>query len=47
MRVKSKEPFDEKGYLIPYQAGNKKLYKIGACFDEELRTLKDWLVVEM
>ena len=36
---------EEKGYAIPYENGTKKLYKIGACFDEELRTLKDWIVV--
>ncbi len=35
---------DDKGYLIPYEAGEKRLYKIGACFDGELRTLKDWVV---
>ena len=37
---------DEKGYAIQYEQGTKKLYKIGACFDEELRTLKDWIVKE-
>ena len=37
---------DEKGYAIQYENGSKKLYKIGACFDEELRTLKDWVVAE-
>ncbi|MBR1374853.1 MAG: PD-(D/E)XK nuclease domain-containing protein, partial [Cardiobacteriaceae bacterium] len=37
---------DEKGYAIQYEQGEKKLYKIGACFDEELRTLKDWVVKE-
>ena len=36
---------EEKGYAIPYENGKKKLYKIGACFDEELRTLKDWIIV--
>ena len=36
---------DDRGYMIPYEAGGKKLYKIGACFDEELKTLKEWLVV--
>ena len=35
---------DDKGYLIPYESGNKKLYKIGVSFDEELRTIKEWLV---
>ena len=37
---------DERGYMIPYEAGGKALYKIGACFDEELRTLKEWLVAD-
>ncbi|MBP3194711.1 MAG: PD-(D/E)XK nuclease domain-containing protein, partial [Cardiobacteriaceae bacterium] len=37
---------DEKGYAIQYEQGAKKLYKIGACFDEELRTLKNWVVKE-
>ena len=35
---------DERGYMIPYEAGGKKLYKIGACFDDELKTLKEWVV---
>ena len=35
---------DDKGYLIPYAAGDKKLYKIGVSFDEELRTIKEWLI---
>ena len=37
---------DGKGYMIPYEAGGKRLYKIGASLDEELRTLKEWVVVE-
>ena len=35
---------DDRGYMIPYEAGEKQLYKVGACFDEELRTLKEWIV---
>ena len=35
---------DDKGYMIPYEAGGKHLYKIGASFDEELKTLKEWVV---
>ena len=44
---------DSKGYLIPYTAtrdadGNpKKLYKIGASFDSEKRTIGEWLVREV
>ncbi|MGM9985221.1 MAG: ATP-binding protein [Fibrobacter intestinalis] len=43
---------DSRGYLIPYTAtpgtdGNpKKLYKIGASFDSEKRTIGEWLVRE-
>ena len=36
---------DDKGYLIPFTAGNKKLVKIGAEFSAEERTLSRWLVV--
>ena len=35
---------DERGYAIPYEAGGKRVHKIGASFDEERRTLKEWLV---
>ena len=43
---------DSKGYLIPYTAtlatdGNpKKLYKIGASFDAEKRTVGQWIIRE-
>jgi len=43
---------DSKGYLIPYTAKlkadgtKKKLYKIGATFDIEKRTIGEWKVVE-
>jgi hypothetical protein len=33
---------DEKGYLIPYAAAGKKLFKIGAVFDAATRTLGSW-----
>ena len=35
---------DEKGYLIPFTAGNKKLVKIGAEFSTEERTLNRWII---
>ena len=35
---------DDRGYMIPYETRGKRLYKIGASIDEELRTLKEWLV---
>ena len=37
---------DEKGYLIPFTSGNKKLVKIGAEFSTKLRGLSRWLVSE-
>ena len=46
------QQIDSKGYLIPYTADlkadgtKKKLYKIGATFDIEKRTLGEWKVVE-
>jgi hypothetical protein len=33
---------DEKGYLTPYGASGKKLYAIGAVFDDESHTLGEW-----
>jgi hypothetical protein len=33
---------EEKGYLIPWSAGGKKLVKVGAVFDPALRTLGEW-----
>jgi len=35
---------DDKGYLIPFIAGNKKLVKIGAEFSAEERTLSRWVI---
>ncbi|MDR3268317.1 MAG: PD-(D/E)XK nuclease domain-containing protein, partial [Tannerella sp.] len=34
---------DDKGYLIPFTAGNRKTVKIGAEFDAAERTLSRWL----
>ena len=33
---------DDKGYMVPYQADERKLYKIGISFSTETRTLDDW-----
>jgi hypothetical protein len=33
---------DDKGYLIPFIAGNRKLVKIGAEFNVAERTLSRW-----
>jgi UDP-2,3-diacylglucosamine pyrophosphatase LpxH len=35
---------DDKGYLIPYSAGNKKLVKVGVEFSKEERGISRWLV---
>ena len=40
------EQINSKGYMIPYEAGKKRIIKIGAAFDDELRTLKEWVVEE-
>jgi len=37
---------DEKGYLIPYSANGKRLYKIGVNYDSNLRTIGDWIIKE-
>ena len=38
------EQIHDKGYAIPYEAGDKKVIKIGANFDKELRTIERWVV---
>jgi len=38
------QQIDDKGYLIPFTAGGKRLVKIGAEFSAEERGLKRWLV---
>ena len=37
---------DEKGYLVPYSADGRKLYKIGVNYDSAKRTLGEWIVRE-
>ena len=37
---------DDKGYLIPYTADGKRLYKIGVNYDSEQRTISDWIIRE-
>jgi hypothetical protein len=37
---------DDKGYLVPYTAGGRKLVKIGAVFNTTNRTLGKWKAVE-
>lgn len=35
---------DDKGYLIPYSAEGKRLYKIGINYDSQKRTIGDWII---
>ena len=35
---------DEKGYLIPYSADGKRLFKIGVNYDSNQRTIGDWII---
>ena len=37
---------DEKGYLIPYSADGKRLFKIGVNYDSSQRTIGDWIIKE-
>ena len=37
---------DDKGYLIPYSADGKRLYKIGVNYDSQQRTIGDWIIKE-
>ena len=37
---------EEKGYLVPYSADGRRLFKIGVNYDSEKRTLGDWIVKE-
>ena len=35
---------DDKGYLIPYSADGKRLFKIGVNYDSNQRTIGDWII---
>ena len=37
---------DDKGYLIPYSADGRRLYKIGVNYDSQQRTIGEWIVKE-
>lgn len=37
---------DDKGYLIPYSADGKRLYKVGVNYDSTQRTISDWIIEE-
>jgi hypothetical protein len=35
---------DERGYAIPYEAGDRKVVKVGAAFDKATRNIERWVV---
>ena len=35
---------DEKGYAIQYEAGDKKIVKIGVNFENDRRTIERWVL---
>jgi len=35
---------DDKGYAIPYEAGDKKVVKVGVNFENDRRTIERWVV---
>ena len=37
---------DDKGYLIPYSADGKRLYKVGVNYDSTQRTISNWIIKE-
>jgi hypothetical protein len=38
---------DEKGYAVPYMAGEQAVYKVGVAFSTKEKTLSEWKVVEL
>ena len=40
------QQIDDKGYLIPFSADGKRLYKIGVNYDSNQRTIGNWIVKE-
>jgi hypothetical protein len=41
------EQIDEKGYAVPYMAGEQAVYKVGVIFSTKEKTLSEWKVVEL
>jgi AcrR family transcriptional regulator len=41
------EQIDEKGYAVPYMAGECAVYKVGVVFSTKEKTLSEWKVVEL
>ncbi|MDE5877147.1 MAG: ATP-binding protein [Muribaculaceae bacterium] len=42
---KALRQIEDKGYTIPYEAGDREVIRIGAVFSPRTRTLRDWKVV--
>ena len=40
------QQIDDKGYLIPYSADGKRLFKIGINYDSNQRTIGNWIIKE-
>ena len=40
------QQIDDKGYLIPYSADGKRMFKIGINFDSNQSTITDWIIKE-
>ena len=38
------EQIDTRGYAIPYQAGKRRIVKVGVSFSSSSRTIEDWMV---
>jgi hypothetical protein len=41
------EQIDEKGYLLPYSGGGRRVVKAGIVFDTEKHTLREWRVCDV
>ena len=37
---------DERGYMVPFEADGRKLYKVGVNFSEETQTIENWVIRE-
>ena len=40
------QQIDDKGYLIPYSADGKRLFKVGVNYDSNQRTIGNWIIKE-
>nr|WP_297660541.1 hypothetical protein [uncultured Prevotella sp.] len=44
--IQSFETIREEGYLIPYSADGKRLFKVGINYDSNQRTIGNWIIKE-